>query len=257
MNNIQKVKNYWDTRPCNLRHSNKEIGTYDYFEDVEKKKFFVEPHIISFSDFPTWNAKKVLEIGCGLGTMAINFARHGASYTGIELSEESLKLTKKRFEVYGYNADFYSGNAEELHTFLPNKKYDLVYSFGVIHHSPNPRKIIEEIKEYMHSESILKIMIYAKNSWKNIMIENGFDQPEAQSGCPIAYTYTNEEARELLNDFEILEMKQEHIFPYEIEAYRKNEYVKVPWFSTMPEDMFNALEKNLGWHLLITAKLKK
>ena len=257
MSNIETVKTYWDTRPCNIRHSSKEIGTLEYFEEVEKKKFFVEPHIVPFSDFPSWKDKNVLEIGCGLGTMAINFAKSGATYTGVELSEESLKIAKKRFEVYGHSGDFYLGNAEELTSLVPKKKYDLIYSFGVIHHSPNPRKIIEEMRPYMHDQSVLKLMIYAKDSWKNIMIENGFDQPEAQSGCPIAFTYTREEARKLLDGFDIIDMQQEHIFPYEIETYRKNNHVKVPWFANMPEDMFKALEKHLGWHMLITAKLSK
>jgi ubiquinone/menaquinone biosynthesis C-methylase UbiE len=257
MSNIQTVKKYWDNRPCNIRHSQKEIGTLEYFEEVEKKKFFVEPHIVEFSNFPAWNNKSVLEIGSGIGTMAINFAKSGANYTGVELSEESLKLTKKRFEVYGQEGTFYQGNAEELTSFIPVKKYDLIYSFGVIHHSPNPRKIIQEMRPYMHEQSVLKLMIYAKDSWKNIMIENGFDQPEAQSGCPIAFTYTREEARKLLDGFDIIDMQQEHIFPYEIESYRKNNHVKVPWFANMPEDMFKAIEKRLGWHMLITAKLSK
>ena len=257
MSNIQTVKKYWDNRPCNIRHSQKEIGTLEYFEEVEKKKFFVEPHIVEFSNFPAWNNKSVLEIGSGIGTMAINFAKSGANYTGVELSEESLKLTKKRFEVYGQEGTFYQGNAEELTNFVPVKKYDLIYSFGVIHHSPNPRKIIQEMRPYMHEQSVLKLMIYAKDSWKNIMIENGFDQPEAQSGCPIAFTYTREEAKKLLDGFDIIDMQQEHIFPYEIESYRKNNHVKVPWFANMPEDMFKAIEKRLGWHMLITAKLSK
>jgi ubiquinone/menaquinone biosynthesis C-methylase UbiE len=255
MTNIQTVKKYWDNRPCNIRHSQKEVGTLEYYEEVESKKFFVEPHIIPFSNFPSWNNKSVLEIGCGIGTMAINFAKAGANYTGVELSEESLKLTKKRFEVYQQQGTFYQGNAEELTSFVPVKKYDLIYSFGVIHHSPNPRKIIEEIKNYMHKDSVLKLMIYAKNSWKDIMIENGFDQPEAQFGCPIAFTYTQQQARDLLKEFNIINIEQSHIFPYEIDSYRNNEYVKVPWFEHMPENMFKALEKRLGWHMLITATL--
>jgi len=256
MNDILKVKSFWDTRPCNIKHSSKEIGSLEYFEEVEKKKFFVEHHIPAFSQFERWKNKSVLEVGCGLGTAAINFARNGAEYTGIELSEESLKLAKKRFQVYGLNGNFYSGNAEELTTFLPHQKFDLVYSFGVIHHSPNPRKIIEQISSYMNKDSLIKIMVYAKNSWKNMMINENLDQPEAQSGCPIAFTYTKEEAINLLDGFEIIEIKQDHIFPYEIEPYKRNQYVKVPWFANMPENVFKTLEKNLGWHMLITAKLQ-
>ena len=254
--NIEEVKKFWDSRPCNIRHSSKEIGSKEYFDEVEKKKFFVEPHIIEFSGFNKWKGKKVLEIGCGIGTVAINFARNGADYTGVELSEESINLTKRRFEVYGQQGNFYLGNAEDLSNFLPVQEYDMVYSFGVIHHSPHPEKIIGEIKKYMGKNSVLKMMLYSKISWKNFMIEAGFDQPEAQTGCPIAFTYTEEEIQDLLDGFEIIELKKGHIFPYQIEPYKRNEYLKQPWFEAMPEAMFKALEKNLGWHTLITAKLK-
>jgi SAM-dependent methyltransferase len=253
---IEDVKNYWNNRPCNIRHSSKELGTIDYFDEVSAKKFFVEPHILDFTKFSDWKGKKVLEIGCGLGTIGINFASNGADYTGIELSDESLKLAKQRFDLNGINGKFFSGNAEHLSTFVPVEKYDLIYSFGVIHHSPYPEKILFEIERYMNKDSILKIMLYAKDSWKNYMIESGLDQPEAQYGCPIANTYTKNEVVDLLEGYDIISIEQDHIFPYQIEPYKEGEYVKQPWFDSMPPEMFRTLEKNLGWHLLITAKLK-
>ena len=253
---INEVKEFWDGRPCNIRHSQKELGTREYFDEVADKKFFVEPHIKSFSNFNKWNGKRVLEIGCGLATVGINFASHGANYTGVELSEESLDLAKQRFDVYNMKGEFYSGNAEELSSFIPVETYDLIYSFGVIHHSPHPEKIISEIKKYMNEDSTLKIMLYAKDSWKNYMIESGLDQPEAQYGCPIANTYTKDDVVELLDGYDIISIEQDHIFPYQVEPYKRGEYIKQPWFESMPSEMFRSLEKNLGWHLLITAKLK-
>ena len=253
---IDDVKVYWDGRPCNIRHSNKEIGTKEYFDEVSKKKFYVEPHILDFTTFPKWKGKKVLEIGCGLATVGINFALSGSDYTGVELSAESLALAKQRFNVYEMDGRFYSGNAEQLSSFVPVETYDLIYSFGVIHHSPHPEKILSEIKNYMNKNSILKIMLYAKDSWKNYMIESGLDQPEAQYGCPIANTYTKNEVVDLLEGYDIISIEQDHIFPYQIEPYKKGEYIKQPWFESMPSEIFRTLEKNLGWHLLITAKLK-
>lgn len=253
---IEDVKKFWNDRPCNVKHSSKEVGTKEYFDEVERKKFFVESHILKFTDFEKWKNKKVLEIGCGIGTAAINFAKNGADYTGIELSEESLNITKKRFEVYGQKGTLLHANAEELSNFLPEQKFDLIYSFGVIHHSPQPEKIVDQIKKYMDKNSILKIMVYSKNSWKNFMIEEELDQPEAQNGCPIAFTYTHDEIMSLLKDFQILSLEQDHIFPYQIDQYKKNIFIKTPWFESMPEDMFKILEKKLGWHTLITAKLK-
>ena len=253
---IEEVKKFWNNRPCNIRHSSKEVGTKEYFLEVERKKFKAEPHILEFTEFTKWDGKKVLEIGCGLATAGINFALSGSDYTGVELSEESLSLAKKRFEVFGQTGTFYSGNAEQLSSFVPVETYDLIYSFGVIHHSPHPEKIISEIKKYMTENSLLKIMLYAKNSWKNYMIDAGLDQPEAQYGCPIANTYTKEDVVELLDGYEVLSIEQDHIFPYQVEPYKRGEYIKHPWFDAMPPEMFRSLEKNLGWHLLITAKLK-
>lgn len=253
---IDEVKKFWNDRPCNIRHSSKEIGTLEYFNEVTKKKFFVENHILMFTRFPQWEGKKVLEIGCGLGTVGINFPFNGADYTGVELSEESLEIAKQRFSLYNQPGQFYLGNAEELSSFVPVETYDLIYSFGVIHHSPHPEKIVSEIKKYMNENSVLKIMLYAKDSWKNYMIEAGLDQPEAQYGCPIANTYTKEDVVELLDGYEVLSIEQDHIFPYQVEPYKQGEYIKQPWFDAMPPEMFRALEKNLGWHLLITAKLK-
>ena len=89
------------------------------------------------------------------------------------------------------------------------------------------------------------------------MIEAGFDRPEAQGGCPIAKTYTKNEVNKLLSDFDIISIEQDHIFPYQVESYKRGEYVKQPWFVSMPEPIFRVLEKNLGWHLLIEARLKQ
>ena len=88
------------------------------------------------------------------------------------------------------------------------------------------------------------------------MIESGLDQPEAQYGCPIVNTYTKNQVVDLLEGYDIISIEQDHIFPYQIEPYKEGKYVKQPWFESMPPEMFRTLEKNLGWHLLITAKLK-
>lgn len=252
---LDAVKEYWNRRPCNIRHSLQPVGSERYFDEVEARKYFVEPHIPGFAEFECWRGKRVLEIGCGIGTDATNFARHGAYYSAVELSEASLQLANKRFEVYGLTGQFVQGNAEEVDRLLGGAQFDLIYSFGVIHHTPNPRAVIEGARRLIAPDGELRIMLYAKNSWKSIMIDGGLDQPEAQSGCPVAFTYTNEEAETLLaGQFAIVDMRQAHIFPYVVEKYVKHEYEPRPWFKAMPKEMFKALETRLGWHMLIWAR---
>ena len=252
---ISDVKEYWDTRPCNIRHSRLEVGTKDYFDEVETRKYLVEPHILNFADFEKYKGKKVLEIGCGIGTDAVNFARAGASYTGVEISTETLKLAKLRFSIYGLVGDFIEGNAENIAEILVNHKFDLVYSFGVLHHTPNIIEALKQIRILCHETTEFKFMVYAKNSWKNALIEIGLDQPEAQFGCPIANVYSREEIHQLLNNsgFKCIEITQSHIFPFKVEKYVKYEYEYEEWFKAMPKEMFSKLEGVLGWHLLVIA----
>ena len=255
MTTIQAVKEFWDARPCNVRHSDQPRGTREYFEEVERKKFTAEPHIPAFCEFDRWRGKRVLEIGCGIGTMAKNFAAHGAEYTGVELSGESLALTRQRFDVYQLPGTFYQCNAEQLTDTVPVEAYDLVFTWGVIHHSPNPGRILEQARSYMRSGTTLKVMVYASNSWKNYMIEAGMDQPEAQWGCPIAYTYTEQELIRMVGPgFWNMTVTQDHIFPFQIEPYKQGQYLRQPWFESMSPDMFRVLERRLGWHLMLTAE---
>ena len=251
---ISDVQTFWDRRPCNIRHSTAPVGTKQYFDEVEARKYFVEPHIPRFAQFERWAGKRVLEIGCGIGTDAVNFARHGADYTGIELSEVSLALTRKRFETFGLRGTFYHANAEQLASSVQRPGFDLVYSFGVIHHTPDQRSVIEQARGVIRDDGELRIMLYARNSWKAVMIDAGFDQPEAQSGCPIAETYTRGMVEQLLQGwFRVSSIEQAHIFPYQVEKYLRYEYEVEPWFAAMPANMFAAIERRLGWHYLIVA----
>jgi ubiquinone/menaquinone biosynthesis C-methylase UbiE len=257
---IDTVKAYWDARPCNIRHSKKPVGSKEYFDEVETRKYHVEPHIPAFAQFPRWKGKRVLEVGCGIGTDTINFARAGAQVTAVDLSTESLGVAEKRAEVFGFKdrITFHQADVERLAETVSVERYDLVYSFGVIHHTPQPARAVAQIRKFMGADSELRLMVYATNSWKQIMIEAGFDQPEAQSGCPVAFTYTHDEVRrELLPGYEVLSIEQDHMFPFIIEKYIKYEYEIVPWFAAMPREMFRALEKSLGWHKLVVARLAR
>lgn len=271
MATVRDVQAYWDRRPCNIRHSPKPVGTREYFDAVEARKYLIEPHIPAFADFPGWRGKDVLEIGCGIGTDSINFARHGARLDIVELSGESLALTRRRFEVYGLQANFFQGNSEELDTLLPpGKQYDMVYSLGVIHHTPCPEKVVAAVARRLKPEGGFRLMLYSRYSWKVLWIYLlfGWREPwnlprlvakysEAQMGCPITYVYSFREAQKLLRDFEIVQICKTHIFPYRVQDYVQYRYVKRWYFRWLPDSWFAWLERRLGWHLLIVARLPR
>ena len=268
---IDRVREYWNARPCNIRHSPKPIGTREYFDDVERRKYFVEPHIPEFAEFARWSERSVLEIGCGIGTDTVRFARAGANVTAVELSDESAAIARQRVAVFdlGDRVQIRVGNAEELPAIVPPQRFDLVYSFGVIHHSPNPARIVEHIRSYMDATSELRLMVYARVSYKLfwIMKEEGvwdmsrIDEliarnSEAQTGCPVTYTYTDESVRELLAGFTVTNVRKAHIFTWDIDAYRRYEYKKALEWATVSDAELAILERELGWHLLVRARLR-
>jgi 2-polyprenyl-3-methyl-5-hydroxy-6-metoxy-1,4-benzoquinol methylase len=268
---ISRVRDYWNARPCNVRHSTAPIGTREYFDQVEARKYFVEYHIPAFAEFERWRGKKVLEIGCGIGTDTINFARAGAQVTTVDLSEKSMELARQRAAVFGLEdrIRFCPGNAEQLNSFVPVEPYDLIYSFGVIHHTPHPDAVLEQLRQCARPGTTIKIMVYHRRSYKVgwILLTEGQGRfwklpelvaknSEAQTGCPVTYTYTRREGRQLLENhgFRIRNVQVEHIFPYRISDYVQYRYNREWYFRWMPPSLFRALERRFGWHLLLTGE---
>jgi 2-polyprenyl-3-methyl-5-hydroxy-6-metoxy-1,4-benzoquinol methylase len=268
---IARVRDYWNNRPCNIRHSTAPIGSRDYFDQVEARKYFVEYHIPGFAEFDRWRGKKVLEIGCGIGTDTINFARAGAHVTTVDLSDKSMEVARQRAAVFGLRdrIRFCPGNAEELSSFLPAEPYDLIYSFGVIHHTPHPDAVLAQLRKYSQPGTTLKVMVYHRHSYKVawILLTEGKGRfwkleeliarnSEAQTGCPVTYTYTRRQGREWLerHGFRVSDARVEHIFPYYIPEYVQYRYVKEWYFRWMPHPLFRALERRFGWHLCLTAE---
>jgi SAM-dependent methyltransferase len=263
---LARVRAYWDARPCNVRHSAAPIGTRAYFDEVEARKYFVEPHIPAFADFARWRGRRVLEVGCGIGTDTVSFARAGADHTAVDLSGESLALTRRRLAVYGLEAKLVQGNAEDL-AFLPDDHFDLVYSFGVIHHTPHPERAVAAIRRVLRPGGELRLMVYNRWSWKVLGIcARGLaggradfarlvaEESEAQFGSPVTFVYSDAEARALLAGFEIVSMANDHVFPYVVPEYVRYRYVQEWYFRALPAPAFRVLERALGWHKLIVAR---
>ncbi|MCE9592506.1 MAG: class I SAM-dependent methyltransferase [Planctomycetes bacterium] len=268
---IDRVRDFWNRRPCNLRHSPEPVGTRAYFDQVRDRKYRVEPHIPAFAEFPRWAGKRVLEIGCGIGTDTVSFASAGAHVTAVDLSEKSIELARQRVELYGLSdrVRFLHANAEQLADHLPGETFDLVYSFGVIHHTPHPQRVMTQVRKLTAPGSTVKIMVYHRYASKVfwIMLTQGYGRfwklddlvarhSEAQTGCPVTYSYTRQAAKELVESpgFHATDVFVDHIFPYRIPDYTQYRYVREWYYRWMPAWMFCAMERTLGWHVCVTAE---
>lgn len=271
---ISVVERYWDRRPCNVRHSPISLDDHplEYSRAVTRRKFKVEPHIREFAGYDHWAGGRVMDAGCGIGTDAIQFAKAGAHVTAVDLSAESLKIARKRAvaETCIMDVRFYQADLEHLSETVPVEPYDLIYSFGVLHHTPMPEKALQELLRYTKPGTIFKLMLYHRHSTRAWSIlrqtrsqrriwtpdERIARYSEAQTGSPVTWTFTKEQARALmaLMDLEVLELQIAHIFPYKIPAYVEYRYEKAfPW-NVIPPWLFRHLERLWGWHMLITAQ---
>jgi ubiquinone/menaquinone biosynthesis C-methylase UbiE len=161
--NLDNVRNFWNANPCQALLSVSE-DRRRYFQEISDKRYGGrEWHVPIVAKFDAFRGKDVLEIGCGIATDGLQFAKNGANYIGVDLTPQAIDLAKERFSLFGVPGRFEVANAEEGLPF-PDHCFDHVYSFGVIHHSPVPEKIVREIHRVLKRGGTATIMLYNKGS---------------------------------------------------------------------------------------------
>ena len=254
---INTVREFWDRQPCDLGNSTEQPGTAKYFEELAIERYASQTHIAEFADFDAWAGSRVLEIGCGIGVDSVRFAQSGASVTALDISSNSVALARQNSELHGLSDRmiFKVGDAENLSECVAQEPYDLIYSFGMLHHTPNPERVINQLAPYVHDKTIIKILVYYRFSWAVawMILHHGKGQfwrvrhlipefSESQRGCPITNTYSLRTIRRSLEpNFEVTQAKIEHLFPR-------------TGFQRLPHPWFRWVENHFGWHLCITAK---
>jgi ubiquinone/menaquinone biosynthesis C-methylase UbiE len=161
--NITEVKEFWDSNPCQSNLSEAQ-DRRRYFEEISRNRFGRrEWHVPTDAAFHTYQGKEVLEVGCSIATDGLEFAKNGANYTGIDLTPNAIEMARERFQLFGASGRFEVANAEERIPF-PEETFDHVYSFGVIHHSPVPEKIVREIYRVLRKDGTCTVMLYNRSS---------------------------------------------------------------------------------------------
>ena len=191
----ERVRAFWQNHPCGTKFSDAELGTREFFERVEAHRYSKEWHIPIAANFESAHGQKVLEIGCGLGTDGAQFAMAGADYTGIDLTEASIELARKRFELSGLKGEFLVADAEKLD--FPDETFDLVYSHGVLHHTPDTRAAVCEIHRVLKPGGRAMVMLYHRGSYNyrigiRVLRRAGAGLLKSERGMKLVHTLTGE-----------------------------------------------------------------
>jgi ubiquinone/menaquinone biosynthesis C-methylase UbiE len=159
----ERVRAFWQANPCGTKFAAAEPGTRRFFELVEAHRYQKEWHIPLAADFAGARGLRVLEIGCGLGTDGAQFAKAGADYTGVDLTNAAVELARKRFELFNLPGAFRTADAENLD--FEDESFDLVYSHGVLHHTPDTPRAVREVYRVLRPAGRAMVMLYHRNSY--------------------------------------------------------------------------------------------
>jgi ubiquinone/menaquinone biosynthesis C-methylase UbiE len=158
------VREYWNRQSCGTEISAADKFTADYFEEIETFRYRDQPFIHAFAQFTRYRGKKVLEVGFGAGTDFIQWLRAGALATGIDLTQEALDHVSRRIELYHLPPPEKICVADAENLPFAENSFDLGYSFGVLHHSPDTSKAVAQLVRVIRPGGELKIMLYNRHS---------------------------------------------------------------------------------------------
>jgi ubiquinone/menaquinone biosynthesis C-methylase UbiE len=160
---VAEVRDFWNGNPCQSELSQR-TDRCEYFEEISRKRFCGrEWHVPTVAQFGAFAGKDVLEIGCGIGTDGVEFAKRGARYIGMDLTPNSIRLARERFALFNVAGQFEVANAEERIPF-PDDTFDHIYSFGAIHHSPRTEAIVDEMYRVLRPGGTFTVMVYNRSS---------------------------------------------------------------------------------------------
>jgi len=158
----ERVRAYWNNKPCDSDLSDRERLSREYFLDIERQRYELQPHILDIISKIDWRGKRVLEIGSGVGTDARKIIRMGGDYTGINVDRVSTEATSQALRVFSLAGVALQCDATSLD--FPDNTFDVVYSFGVLHHIPEVEKAVAEIRRVLKPGGELLVMLYNRAS---------------------------------------------------------------------------------------------
>jgi ubiquinone/menaquinone biosynthesis C-methylase UbiE len=254
------VRNFWDADPCGTRYLE---GAED-FEPQARARYALEPYIPEFAQFASARGLRVLEIGVGMGADYLEWLKAGARATGVDLSPASLERARRRCDLAGYQSDLRVADAEHL-PFADNT-FDLVYSYGAMHHSPDPEQCLREAWRMLKPGGEARIMLYHHPSLTGAMLWLRYGMFRRKSlrravydhlESPGTKTYTQTEVCSMMSAFENVSIRQvfspgDLLLNRPSPRFQSRRY-RVIW-KLYPRRLARKLARRWGLFLLISAR---
>ena len=249
---IDAITNYWDHRIHDLEMTEHPVGSKAFFDDLDDYRFDKLHYLPRLVDFGSFRGQQLLEVGCGIGTDLVRFAKGGAQVTGVDLAPTAIDLARKNFEWNGVTAvALRVANGEALP--YADASFDVVYGHGVIQYTANAAQLIREMHRVLKPGGTGIFMVYNRVSWLNAMsklMKVALEHEDA----PVLKKYSIAEFKALLTPFKETRIVPER-FPVKSRLHKGWKGVA---FNTMFVGTFNALPRawvrSLGWHLMAFCK---
>lgn len=244
---IADIQRYWNERIHDLEMTSEPVGTLGFFDDLDAYRFDKLHYLPKVVDFNGYAGRQLLEVGCGIGTDLVRFARGGAVCTGVDLSQTAIGLAQKNFELHGLSAALLVGNGEALE--FPDASFDVVYAHGVVQYTADAARLVRECHRVLRPGGQGIFMVYNRHGWLNVMSK--LMRVDLEHGdAPVLRMFSIAEFRALLAPFSEVRIVPER-FPV---ASKLHKGWKATLYNGVFVGAFNALPRPLvrrwGWHLM-------
>lgn len=242
---LEDVRQFWTNNLNGMKFLENLPQTAEQFWDASAFRYKYHTHLpLLFDKVAATNpGAKLLEIGCGMGDDTAQWAKRGMAVTSIDLTEPAVACTRERLRICGLEAKVQTGNAEALD--FADNSFDIVYSFGVLHHSPDTPKTIDEVWRVLKPGGTALIMLYNRNSLNYVvhrLLRYPFDGSQ-KDPCPVEYTYTQEQIQKIFQKFNSCSIEVDYLFGTGYGVVN----------TLIPRFLHQYLGKRMGWHLMIEA----
>jgi SAM-dependent methyltransferase len=158
----KRVRWFWENNPCGAGDVPVEEGGEAFFHALREWRYGGDDFMFDAVGFERTRGMELLEVGCGPGTDLVQFASHGATVTGLDLTVKGIRLARANLAIHGQTGQVLVGDAERLP--FSDDSFDFVYSWGVIHHTPETEQAAQEIVRVCRPGGRVLVMLYNRNS---------------------------------------------------------------------------------------------